>query len=133
MPRDKPTAVHFNSINDYIDSYPQPVRPILERVRAIIRKALPKAEESITYNIPTYKMDGELILYFAGWKRHYSLYPMSKRVADALHTELAGHEVNKSTVRFPLSEPIPTKLIASIAKFRAKEVAEREKAKSARA
>jgi len=133
MRQDKPTAIHFTSVADYISLQPPAAQIVLERVRSTIRKALPKAEESITYNMPTYKMDGEPILYFAGWKRHYSLYPISKRVADAFHIELAGHEVNKSTVRFPLSEPVPTKLIASIAKFRAKEVAERENAKSARA
>jgi uncharacterized protein YdhG (YjbR/CyaY superfamily) len=132
MPKDKVATAHFKTVDDYIDSFPQPVRPILERIRTIIRKALPKTEESISYNMPTYKMNGEPILYFAGWKKHYSLYPISKRVAEAFATELASHEVNKSTVRFPLSDPIPTKLIASISKFRAKEVAEREKAKSTR-
>ena len=129
MPQAKSTPAHFTSVDDYIDSHPQPVRPILERVRTIIRKALPKAEESISYNMPTYKQNGEPILYFAGWKKHYSLYPISKRTADAFQTELAAYELNKSTARFPLSQSIPTKLITAIAKFRAKEVAEREKAR----
>ena len=129
MPPDKSAPAHFNSVDDYIDSHPQPVRPILERLRTIIRKALPKAEESISYNMPTYKIDGEPILYFAGWKKHYSLYPISKRTADAFQSELAAYELNKSTVRFQLSQPIPAKLIASIAKFRAKEVADRGESK----
>jgi uncharacterized protein YdhG (YjbR/CyaY superfamily) len=133
MPREKPATAHFKTVDDYIDSFPQPVRPTLERIRTIIRKALPKAAESISYNMPTYKIDGELVIYFAGWKKHYSLYPVSKRVAEAFATELASHEVNKSTVRFPLSDSIPTKLIASITKFRAKELAAREKAKPTRA
>ena len=132
MPPAKPAPPHFPSVDDYIDSHPQPVRPILERVRTVIRKALPKAEESISYNMPTYKIDGEPVTYFAGWKKHYSLYPISKRTADAFQSELAAYELNKSTVRFPLSAPIPTKLITAIAKFRAKEVAAREKSKRVR-
>lgn len=121
--------MNFTSVDDYIDSHPQPVRLILQRLRAIIRKALPKAEESVSYNMPTYKIDGEPVIYFAGWKKHYSLYPISKRVIATFGTELAGYELNKSTVRFPLAAPIPTKLISNIAKFRAKEVAAREKSK----
>lgn len=121
--------MNFTSVDDYIDSHPQPVRPILERLRAIIRKALPKAKESVSYNMPTYKIDGEPVIYFAGWKKHYSLYPISKRVIATFGTELANYELNKSTVRIPLAAPIPTKLITAIAKFRAKEVATREKTK----
>jgi uncharacterized protein YdhG (YjbR/CyaY superfamily) len=73
--------------------------------------------------MPTYKMGGRPVLYFAGWKRHFSLYPVSARLLGALQTELASFEVNRSTVRFPLSQPVPVELIALIAKFRAKEVA----------
>jgi uncharacterized protein YdhG (YjbR/CyaY superfamily) len=71
------------------------------------------------------------VLYFAGWKQHYSLYPATERVIAAFKDELAPYEVNKATIRFPLSQSVPVKLIGRIAKFRAKEVAEREKAKAA--
>ena len=64
-------------------------------------------------------------LYFAGWKQHYSLYPANGRVLAAFKDELAPYEVNKSTIRFPLSLPVPGRLIGRIAKFRAKEVADR--------
>jgi uncharacterized protein YdhG (YjbR/CyaY superfamily) len=69
------------------------------------------------------------VLYFAGWKQHYSLYPANAHLVAALKDDLAPYELSKGTIRFLLSEPVPVKLIERIAKFRAKEVAEREKAK----
>ncbi len=100
-------------------------------MRSAIRKAVPGAEEVISYKIPTYKLQGGPVLYFAGWRQHYSLYPASDHVVAAFKDDLAPYEVNKGTIRFPLSQPVPVKLIERIAKFRAKEVAERENAKAA--
>ena len=71
------------------------------------------------------------MLYFAGWKQHYSLYPATGGLVAAFEDELASYEVSKGTIRFPLSPPVPVKLIGRIAKFRAKEAAKREKAKAA--
>lgn len=119
----------FKSVDEYIASQPEAVRSILERVRSAIRKAVPEAEEVISYKIPTYKLPGGPVLYFAGWKKHYSLYPVTERVVSAVKDELASYEINKATIRFPLSEPVPVKLIGRIAKFRAQEVAARAKAK----
>jgi uncharacterized protein YdhG (YjbR/CyaY superfamily) len=121
----------FKSVDEYIASQPETVQGILKRVRSTIRKAVPGAEEVISYKIPMYKVDGAPVLYFAGWKQHYSLYPASERLIAAFKDELAPYEVNKGTIRFPLSEPVPVKLIERVAKFRAKEVAERKKAKVA--
>jgi uncharacterized protein YdhG (YjbR/CyaY superfamily) len=121
----------FESVDEYIASQPEAVRGILGRVRSTIREAVPGAEEVISYKIPTYKLHGGPVLYFAGWKRHYSLYPATERVVAAFKDELASYEVSKGTIRFPLAQPVPVKLIGRIAKFRAKEVAEREKTKVA--
>ena len=121
----------FKSVDEYIASRPGAVRGILGRVRSTIRKAVPRAEEVISYKIPTYKLHSRAVLYFAGWKQHYSLYPATERVVAAFKDELASYEVKKGTIRFPLSQPVPVKLIGRIAKFRANEVAEREKAKAA--
>jgi uncharacterized protein YdhG (YjbR/CyaY superfamily) len=121
----------FNSVDEYIASQPEAVQGILKRVRSTIRKALPKAQEMISYKIPTYKLHGTPVLYFAGWRQHYSLYPASERLVAAFQDDLTPYEISKGTIRFPLSEPVPVKLIERIAKFRAKEVAEREKAKAA--
>lgn len=122
---------NVKSVDDYIDLQPQGVRDVLRRVQRTIRKAMPGAEETISYQIPTYKLDGDLVLCFAGWKQHYSLYPASDRVVAAFKDDLAPHKVIKRTIRFALSEPVPVKLIEGIAKLRLKEVTEREKAKVA--
>ena len=116
-------------MDDYIAAQPAAVQDILGRVRSAIRKAIPRAEETISYKIPTYKLHNRAVLYFAGWKQHYSLYPATERVVAAFKAELAPYEIKKGTIRFPLSQPVPVTLITRIAKFRAKEVAEREKAK----
>jgi len=117
------------SVDEYIALQPEAVQPVLGRVRNAIRKAVPSAEEVISYKIPAYRLHGVVVLYFAGWKQHYSLYPANERVVAAFEDELAPYEIKKGTIRFPLSEPVPVKLIERIAKFRANEVAESEKEK----
>ena len=112
----------FKSVDDYLASQPEAVRVILERVRGIIRRGLPGAAEAISYQIPTYKLNGKAVIYFAGWKKHYSLYPINDRVKAAFEGEIAQYELSKGTIRFPLSDPVPTKLIERIVRFLAKEV-----------
>jgi uncharacterized protein YdhG (YjbR/CyaY superfamily) len=120
------------NIDEYIAGFPRTAQVALRRVRTAIRAALPKAEEAISYRIPTYRLHGRYVIYFAGWKQHYSLHPADERLVSAFKDKLAPYEINdKGTIRFPLSEPVPVKLIAGIARFRGKEVAEREKAKPA--
>ena len=121
----------FKSVDEYIASQPAAVQDTLARVRSTIRKAVPGAREVISYKMPTYTLNGGRLLYFAVWKRHYSIYAATEEVVAAFRDELAGYEVDKGTIRFPLSEPVPVKLIGRIAKLRAKEVAAREKAKVA--
>ena len=93
---------------------------------------MPKAEEAISYQIPTFKLHGNYVVYFAGWKKHYSLYPASRQLVAAFKDDLAPYEVNKGTIRFPLSEAVPVKLIGGTAKFLAKEADARAKANAAR-
>ena len=120
----------FKSVDEYMASQPQAVQGPLERVRRTIRKALPGAEEVISYGIPTFKLQGRPVLYFAGWRHHYSLYPANERLVAEFKKQLAPYEVNnKGTIRFPFSEAVPVTLIERLAKFRAKEVVEGEKAK----
>jgi uncharacterized protein YdhG (YjbR/CyaY superfamily) len=121
----------FNSVDDYIAAQPEAVQGLLQSVRAAIRKAVPRAEEVISYRIPTYRLPAGPVLYFAGWKAHFSLYPASEQLVSAFKDELAGFKISKGTIRFPLSEAVPQKLIARIAKFRAEEVAARAAAKTA--
>jgi len=111
----------FKSVDEYIAAQPEDVQAILERVRGAIRRAVPGAQEMISYQIPTYKLHGDRVLYFAGWKQHYSLYPASDDLVDAFKHDLAPYKIDKGTIRFPLSQPVPVKLIERIAKFRAKD------------
>lgn len=125
-------TTHFKSVDDYIESQPNDAQIALKRVRNAIQKAAPDAQEIISYNIPAYKLHGTQVLFFAGWKQHYSLYPASKRVVDALKADLAPYEVRKGTIRFPFSQPVPVKLIEQIARLRVQETSERNSAKPRR-
>ena len=120
------------SVDEYIAAQPEQVQRALKRVRNAIRKAVPAAEEVISYKMPAYKLHGHIVAFFAGWTRHYSLYPASGHVVAAFKDELTPYEIRKGTIRFPLAKPVPVKLIERLVKFRAKEVAEREKAKASK-
>src|SRR6185369_6193711 len=93
----------FKCVDEYIASQPEAAQRVLQRVRGAIRKAVPGAEEVISYQIPAYKLHGGPVLYFAGWKQHYSLYPATGRVVAAFKDDLAPYQVNKATIRFPLT------------------------------
>jgi len=123
----------FKSVDEYIATHPEPVQAVLQRVRNTIRKAMPEAEEVISYQIPTYKLHGGYVVYFAGWRQHYSLYPASDQLVARFKDELAPYKIRKGTIRFPLSQPVPVKLIGRIAKFLTREAAERGRAKLAQA
>jgi uncharacterized protein YdhG (YjbR/CyaY superfamily) len=110
------------SVDDYIAGQPAAARSVLRRVRGIIRRTLPGAVEGISYQIPVYKIDGRMVLYFAGFQRHYSIYPATRHVIDALKDELAGRLHSKATIRFSYDDAIPARLIARIAKLRAAEI-----------
>ena len=113
----------FTSVDHYIASQHEAVRDALERVRSAIRKAVPDAEERISYDMPSYTLRGVALLQFAAWKQHYSLYLASATIVAELGDELAPYEVKKGTVSFPLSKPVPVELIERIARFRAKGMA----------
>lgn len=115
----------YRTVGEYVAAQPAETRAVLRRVRDVIRRALPRAEEVISYQIPAYRTPAGRILYFAGWKEHYSLYPATSGVVAAFRKELAPYAIGKGTIRFPLSEPVPARLIARIARFRAREEAAR--------
>lgn len=109
----------FSSVQDYITAQPKPAQKVLRRVRSAIRKALPGAAEVIAYNMPTYKVDDVTVLQFAAWKEHYALYASTKPLLAAFRDELRDCTIEKGTIRFSLSDPVPERLIGRIAKFRA--------------
>ena len=116
------------SIDDYIAAAPDEVKGALEVLRATIKAAAPGAAEKISYQIPAFALDGNLV-YFAAFKDHIGFYPTSSGIA-AFKSELAAYETSKGTVRFPLDRPLPLKLIARIVKFRAAENAKKAKMKT---
>jgi uncharacterized protein YdhG (YjbR/CyaY superfamily) len=107
------------SVDAYIAAQPETVRPKLEQVRAAIRRAVPDALEGIGYRMPGYKLHGKPLLYFVGFKEHYSLFAASGTFFAALADELSGYDVRKGTVHFLLTKPVPVKLISRIASLRA--------------
>ena len=116
------------TIDEYIADFPRDVRPLLEKVRATIRKAAPDAEEAIKYMMPTFVLKGSLI-HFAGYNHHIGLYP-GPRPIEAFKDELSKYETSKGTVRLPLDKPIPVGLISKITKFCVKRNLERAAAKA---
>lgn len=108
-----------NSVDEYIAAQPAALRPRLEQVRAAIRRAVPEAVEGIGYGMPGYKLNGRPLLYFAGFKQHYSLFAASGTFFASLERELKNYEQRKGTIHFPLNEPVPVRLISRIAKLRA--------------
>jgi uncharacterized protein YdhG (YjbR/CyaY superfamily) len=117
---------NFTNVDEYISAQPETAQVVLQLVRSILRRALPGPEEAISYKIPAYRLHGGIVLYLAGWKQHYSLYPAGERMVAAFKDQLASYKVTKGTIRFPLCEPVPVNLIERIAKFRAEEAVWRE-------
>lgn len=97
-------------------------------MRGVIRKALPDATESISYRIPTYELRSRMVLYFAAFRDHWSIYPATDRLLAELESELEGRLHGRGTLRFGYDERFPAKLVARIATLRAQEVAGREEA-----
>lgn len=107
------------SIEEYMAEFPAEVRIQLEKVWAAVKGAAPKAENAISYGIPTLKMNGNLV-HFAAFKNHIGFFPTSSGIRN-FKTELARYECSKGTVRFPIGKPMPLSLIRKIVKFRVKE------------
>lgn len=122
----------FASVDAYLAAQPPAVQSALTRVRAVLRKALPGASEEISYQIPTYKLDGNMVLYFAGYPRHYAIYPATEQLLEALGEQADGRLHGKATLRFPVDEAVPVRLITRIARLRAAEARELAAAKKAR-
>jgi uncharacterized protein YdhG (YjbR/CyaY superfamily) len=114
MPRLK-----FNTMDEYIASFPKDVRDILESLRRAIRESAPDAEEAISYGIPTFKLNGNLV-HFAAFKNHIGFYPTSSGIA-AFKKELFRYRQSKGTVQFPIEKPIPFNLVKKIVRHRVKE------------
>jgi uncharacterized protein YdhG (YjbR/CyaY superfamily) len=116
MKRDMRTA---RDIDEYIAGFPSEVQEKLQRIRAAIRKAAPKAEEAIKYAMPTFTLNGNLV-HFAAYRNHIGFYP-APRALQEFSEELSKYEGSKGAVRFPLDKPLPIGLIQRIVRYRVKQ------------
>ena len=114
-------------IDEYIAGFPSNVQKLLQKIRKTIQKAAPDAVEAISYAIPTFRLNGNLV-HFAGYKNHISLYP-APRGAAQFKKELAQYEGGKGTVQFPLDQPVPYDLVTRIVKYRIEQNSAKKKVK----
>ncbi len=119
-------ATTSKTITAYIEASPKEVQGILKKIRQTIRKAAPGAEEGISYQMPTYKLNGTYLVYFGAWKSHIGFYPTPSGTV-AFQKQLSRYKSGKGSVQFPPDEPIPYDLIQKIVVFRAKESLKKKK------
>ena len=117
-------------VRAYFASLPPAARKRLQAIRKIARAVAPDAVESISYGIPTLKLDGRPLIYYAAFKHHTSLYPMTAAIRRRFAAQLEDYEQSKGTVRFALDQPLPVQLIAQLARARLRELRQKTKAKS---
>jgi uncharacterized protein YdhG (YjbR/CyaY superfamily) len=106
------------TIDEYLDTQPERQRACLEEVRAVVHATAPDATEGISYGMPAFKDHGRILVYFAGFKNHWSLFPGSRAVVEAHAAELGDRIKGPGTLRFALDEPVPADLVASIVRDR---------------
>ncbi len=109
----------FSSIDEYISTFPQDVQCRLKELRQAIKEAAPDAKEAISYQMPAFKLNGNLV-WFAAFKNHIGFYPTASGI-EAFKEKMTAYETSKGTIQFPQNEPLPIDLIKEIVRFRVKE------------
>jgi uncharacterized protein YdhG (YjbR/CyaY superfamily) len=109
-------ADRVETIDEYIASFPADIQSRLSEIRSIVSQVAPEAEETISYQIPAYKLDGKILMYFAGWREHVSVYPIPPG-DDEFLAQLAGYRHGKGTARFALDQPLPGDFIERFAQL----------------
>lgn len=118
----KTTFATSKTVDEYIKGFAHDVQARLNNIRTTIRHAAPDAEESISYRIPTFKLGGRPLIYFAAFKAHIGLYPMTETTRETFKKELSRYEGGKGTAKLPFDKPVPYALISRIVKYRAQEI-----------
>lgn len=108
---------NFQSVDEYIATFPEETQKALEEVRSIIKSVAPEAKEKISYQIAAFELNGKNLIHFAGWKNHISIYPIPAGT-DAFNKVVLKYADGKGTVKFPLDQLLPSKLIRQIVKYR---------------
>ena len=111
-----------NSIAEYLATLTDEQRAVMAQLRDAILEAAPEAEDAFSYRIPAFKLDGKILVWYAAWKEHYSLYPLSASMLREHAAEIEGYETSKGTIRFPASRPIPFELVKKLVKERIADV-----------
>jgi uncharacterized protein YdhG (YjbR/CyaY superfamily) len=114
------------SVDEYLAALPDDRRLVLEGLRQTIRTAAPDAIETIAYQMPAFRLDGRFFVSYAAFKNHYSLFPASQAVLDALGDEVTPYMAGQGTFRFPAGQPIPLSTVTKIIKVRLVEHAARD-------
>jgi len=117
----------YNNIDEYISTFPGDIQAILQKVRLTIREAAPQAQEAISYQMPTFKLEGNLV-HFAAHPKHIGFYPAPSGI-EHFQNELTGYVTSKGAIQFPIDQPIPFDLIGRIVKFRVQENLEKAASK----
>ena len=110
-------------VQAYLAAQPPAARRQLRRIRQLLRASVPRAVDGFSYGIPALRVDGRLLLWYAGWKQHCSIYPVTPAVRRAVGADLDKYQVSKGTIRFPLDRPLPARLIGRLVKARMSELA----------
>lgn len=109
----------FQTIDEYIETFPEDVQGVLQKLRRTIQAAAPEAVEAISYQMPTFRLNGNLV-HFAAYENHIGFYPTPAGI-DAFKKELSTYKGAKGSVQFPLDKPVPFDLVKKIVIFRVKE------------
>ena len=120
------TVTKADTIDEYIAGFPSDTQKVMQQIRTVIKNVVPDAEETISYAIPTFRLNGKYLVYFAGFKKHIGFYPAPVGIEE-FKDQLSGFKTGKGSVQFPLNNPMPLDLIKSIVKFRKNSLLNKQK------